>query len=151
MEFDPPEAIVPDGWDSLWDPTKTVDMKDSEKAALESMISEIFSVVFVQNSDEDEQRKFSSSITEFTSAGLSVQLDFSDPLLVSHGDSPDEVTVKILKSFFTETSDFRRRLQDDDESQYHEFYYDVPKQVKSAEELASLESTTAAAQDLIVG
>ena len=71
-------------------------------------------------------------MAEFTPAGLTIQLDFSDPLLVSQGDEPDQVNIRLLKSFFTETENGRRRLQTSDvESLYHEFTYDVPKQVKS--------------------
>ena len=58
--------------------------------------------------------------------------------------------VRLLKSFFTQT-DGRRRLQSSEESPYHEFHFDVPKQVKSKEELQSLESTTEAASQLIAG
>ena len=71
--------------------------------------------------------------------------------MVSQGEEPDLVKIKLLKSFFTQT-DSRRRLQtDSEESLYHEFTYEVPKQVKSKEELLSLERTTEAATQLIAG
>ena len=40
-------------------------------------------------------------MAEFTPEGISIQLDFSDPLLVSQGDEPDQVNIRLKKSFFT--------------------------------------------------
>ena len=34
-----------------------------------------------------------------------VNLNFSDPLLVSQGEVPDKVSVRLLKSFFTEVDE----------------------------------------------
>lgn len=128
-------------------------MTESELQFFEAVISEVFSVSFIQNSDEKEQNYFKQTVVEFKSSGLDIQLDFSDPLLISQGEVPDQVIIKLLKSFFTQVdgASQRRRLQSDDESPYHEFIYDVPKQVKSKEELVSLESTTEAATQLIAG
>jgi len=36
---------------------------------------------------------------------MTVNLDFSDPLLISQGEVPDQVTVRLLKSFFTEVDE----------------------------------------------
>ena len=129
-------------------------MTESELKFFEAVISEVFSVSFIQNSDEKAQNYFKQTVVEFKSSGLDIQLDFSDPLLISQGEVPDQVIIKLLKSFFTQVDGGApldlRRLQkksagDDNESPYHEFVYDVPKQVKSKEELISLESTTEAA------
>ena len=91
-------------------------MTESELQFFEAVISEVFSVSFIQNSDEKAQNYFKQTVVEFKSSGLDIQLDFSDPLLISQGEIPDRVAIKLLKSFFTQVDgaplDLRmRRLQ----------------------------------------
>ena len=88
-------------------------MTESELQFFEAVISEVFSVSFIQNSDEKEQNYFKQTVVEFKSSGLDIQLDFSDPLLISQGEVPDQVKIKLLKSFFTQVdgASQRRRLQ----------------------------------------
>ena len=47
-------------------------MTEAELEFFESVISEVFTVTFEQNSDEKPQGHFKTRIVEFTSAGLSI-------------------------------------------------------------------------------
>ena len=47
-------------------------MTEAELEFFESLISEVFTVTFDQNSDEKPQSHFGTTIAEFTSAGLSI-------------------------------------------------------------------------------
>lgn len=139
IEFDPPVAKVPESWAALFDEEAKAGLSEQERAFLESLVSEVFEVIFVQNSDEKPQSFFDQSIAGFTSAGISVNLNFSDPLLISQGEVPDSVEIRLLKSFFTQVDENAaggklRRLEDE-ENPYHVFTYEVPKQVKSKDEL----------------
>ena len=89
IEFSPPEAIVPDSWSELWEQAQNLDLTEPQKQYIDSIISQIFQVVFIKNSDEEEQSFFNQSIVQFTPSGITVQMDFSDPLLISQGDEPD--------------------------------------------------------------
>jgi hypothetical protein len=55
------------------------------------MITDVFTVIFIKNSEESPQSYFDQSVASFSSSGLKVNLDFSDPLLVSQGDVPDQI------------------------------------------------------------
>lgn len=39
IDFDPPNASVPDSWDALWDQEKRVTMTEAELKNLESLVS----------------------------------------------------------------------------------------------------------------
>ena len=51
-------------------------------------------------SDEVDQKDFNYKLLEFTQAGIKIKIWFSDPLLVSQGEEPDRVRVRLRKSFF---------------------------------------------------
>ena len=61
---------------------------------------DILHVTFVKNSDEDDQRYFATNLTHFTAEGIELQLNFSDPLLISAGENADFIRIKMLKSYF---------------------------------------------------
>ena len=60
-------------------------MTDSDRSAYEKRLDEILHVQFVKNSEELEQKYFTSNLTSFSEQGIQVNLNFSDPLLVSAG------------------------------------------------------------------
>ena len=57
-------------------------------------------VQFEKNSDELEQKFFISNLTRFEPDGISVNLNFSDPILISQGAKADKIRIKLLKSYF---------------------------------------------------
>ena len=57
---------------------------------------------FSKNSDETDQKYFSSLLTDFTESGLEIKLNFSDPLLVSQGEVADQVNIYLKKDYFFE-------------------------------------------------
>ncbi len=61
-------------------------------------------VTFTKNSEELDQKYLMSNLTTFTPEGLNIQLNFSDPLLVSQGEYADFIKIKLLKSFFLQPS-----------------------------------------------
>lgn len=118
-------------------------------ATYESAISRILQVNFVQNSDEALQSSFYNKLLEFSPAGIKIKVGFGDPLLVSQGEEPDRIKVRLLKNFFTQTTDSGRRLQateENEEEYYHIYVFDAPKQVTSKNELESLEEISDATE-----
>ena len=102
IDFDPPEADVPLQWSLLWDETAMDKLTQYDKNRYLEQINAILLVDFIQNSDEASQSQFSNKLLEFTPAGIKIQISFGDPLLVSQGEEPDRVRVRLLKSFFTQ-------------------------------------------------
>ena len=49
-------------------------------------------------------------MTEFTEAGLTIKMTFGDPLFVSQGDVPDQVTIMINKDYFLSQHAVNRRM-----------------------------------------
>ena len=49
-------------------------------------------------------------MTEFTEAGLTIKMTFGDPLFVSQGDVPDQVTIMINKDYFLSQHAVNRRI-----------------------------------------
>ena len=54
IDFVPPQAIVPESWGALFDLDKKAEMSQAEIKYLDSVISEVFKVIFIKNSDEKE-------------------------------------------------------------------------------------------------
>jgi len=105
IKFTPPKADVPTTWAALWDPSLTSRLTQAQQKRYREQIDRILQVVFIQNSDEASQSQFSSQLLEFTSAGIKIQISFGDPLLVSQGETPDRIKVRLLKSFFTRSQE----------------------------------------------
>ena len=148
IDFDPPRALVPKKWDFLFDSEQHQDLSPEKKAAVQTLSNDAFQVSFIKNSDEENQSEFSAKLEQFESGGLSIQVQFSEPLLVSQGEDKDQVVVRLKKSYFTQVEGQegfnvddgrqRRRLLkgrelvveddvDDDDDDYHQFTYEVPK------------------------
>ena len=58
-------------------------MTAADQLQLDEFVADVFQVVFVKNSEEIEQKFLEQNVAKFTSEGIMIQLDFSDPLLVS--------------------------------------------------------------------
>ena len=46
-------------------------------------------VQFIKNSEEQKQQYFTANLTNFTEYELKINLNFSDPILVSQGEKVD--------------------------------------------------------------
>ena len=57
-------------------------------------------VRFIQNSEELPQENFVANLTSFREDRLTIKLDFSDPILVSQGLQADQVSIRLLRSYF---------------------------------------------------
>lgn len=88
-------------WAALWDETKKAQLSAEELHRYEAAIDSILQVIYVQNSEEALQSSFYNSLLEFTPAGIKIKIGFGDPLLVSQGEEPDKIKVRLLKQFFT--------------------------------------------------
>ena len=95
-------------------------------------------ISFEQNSDEEPQRYIVSNLTSFSESGISINLNFSDPILISQGEVSDKVFIKLLKSYFMQPQ-FGRRLATviEDES-YLIIEEDIPRQLKAQGDFESL-------------
>lgn len=102
---DMPSAKVPDSWEQYFNRTNWANFTETEKADAESFVSRIFEVIYVKNSDEVDQKVFDQELIDFNSAGLTINLKFSDPLLVSQGE------VSTFRSIIDHSSDFLINLR----------------------------------------
>ena len=101
MNFEPPIVRVPSNWKEWFDGSQGLVTKtEKTENSAQVFIDEIISVLFVKNSEEISQEKFSIEIEDFSPEGINIALNFSDPLLVSQGQEADMVKVMLLKSFF---------------------------------------------------
>lgn len=124
-------------------------MSTYEVNALDEALLDILHVVFVKNSEELDQKFFSSNLTDFTPNGINIQLNFSDPLLISQGDEADSLRIKMLKSFFLIPDQLNgniRSLQVEsavltENQEYLMITANIPKQVPSEAELAQIQDS----------
>ena len=59
IKYSPPEAVVPDQWQQIFDPEERNKLPDAERKAIEAKIPQYFDVRFRKNSDETDQDYFS--------------------------------------------------------------------------------------------
>ena len=60
-------------------------MSEKDQQAYEEQLKNILHVTFEKNSDEISQKYLLSNLTSFSEDILTIQLNFSDPILVSQG------------------------------------------------------------------
>ena len=75
-------------------------MSLEDRETFEEELLTIMHASFVQNSEETPQRYVISDLAEFKAGGIQINMNFSDPLLVSAGEESDMIRVKLLKSYF---------------------------------------------------
>ena len=100
ISYEPPIALIPDTWKQTFVEEERLKLSLEERKEREEDALYLMHVVFLKNSEEDEQKYFLSNLTEWTSAGVTIQLNFSDPLLVSQGMFKDQIKVKLHKHYF---------------------------------------------------
>ena len=100
IDFSPKAVLVPNDWKRMWDLAEREKLSLKDREAYEKELTKIMHVTFEQNSDELPQRYILSNLTNFESGGISIYLNFSDPLLISQGPDADKINIKLLKSYF---------------------------------------------------
>ena len=82
-EFDPPIVMVPNDWNRLWSEEEKNKLSLRDREIYEEELQKIMHVQFLKNSDEQAQKYFTANLTSFTQYELRINLNFSDPILVS--------------------------------------------------------------------
>ena len=98
--FQPEIVAVPNDWDVLWSEKERNKMSWQDREEFEERLLDILHVQFVKNSEEVGQKYFASNLTNFSESGIEINLNFSDPLLISAGGYADQVSIKMLRSYF---------------------------------------------------
>lgn len=83
IRFNPPIVLIPNDWEKLWNLEEREKMSIEDQASFDKELLKIMHVQFEKNSDELEQKFFISNLTRFEPDGISVNLNFSDPILIS--------------------------------------------------------------------
>ena len=163
VDFTPNVASIPNDWERLWSLEEREKMSLKDREAFEKELEKIMHVEFIQNSDEEPQRYLMSNLTTFTSDGISIHLNFSDPILISQGFDADKVRIKLLKSYFlvvdpilslgftrslasTNTTSTSRMVEDDE---YIVIEHDIPRQLRSIAEAVTLTETAEVVVDVL--
>ena len=133
-------------------------MAPKDRVDFEKELLKIMHVAFEQNSEELPQKFFYPKLVEFTERGLHINLNFSDPLLVSQGEFADRVKIKLLRSYFLVVSPVKAGLLDSDrrnlaelvlDEEYVTFSKEIPKQLLNLEDLKTLENSAAVTKGLL--
>ena len=83
FDFSPSIVAVPNDWDRLWSLEERDKMSLEKRETFEEELKRILHVEFIHNTDEEPQRYLMSNLTKFTNSGININLNFSDPILVS--------------------------------------------------------------------
>ena len=102
IAYSPESATVPTNWKNLFIEDERVELQLYEKVQYLNQALEALQVVYEKNSEEKDQAYFGYNLTDFSPAGVTIKLNFSDPLLVSQGYDNDLVKIRLLKSYFME-------------------------------------------------
>lgn len=83
LGFVPPIVAVPNNWATLFSLEERESMPPADREVFEKDLIKIMNVQFEQNSEEIAQKFFYSELVDFTPDGIQINLNFSDPLLIS--------------------------------------------------------------------
>ena len=145
--------MVPTDWEKIWSLEEREKMAYQDRIQFENALLDIMHVKFEQNSDELPQRYFASNVTEFTKDGLRINLNFSDPILISQGQEADVIVIKLLKSYFLNPNPSlitvrhtRRNLATiNEDEEYFIVRENIPRQLASQGDLQTLQASADAA------
>lgn len=112
---------------------------------------------FVQKSEEQEQSYFFANLAKFTSSGIEIHLNFSDPLFVSQGEVADQVRIKLQREFFlnpnSRNSNIETRrlasLKKYDDGEYIVITQELPLLMPSQEEFKELSDQVGSAKSIM--
>ena len=78
-------------------------------------------------------------MTEFREDGLRINLNFSDPILISQGQEADVVVIRLLKSYFLNPNpmlaNVRKLATIEEDEEYYIVREDIPRQLASQGDL----------------
>ena len=97
---------------------------------------------------------FFSNVTSFTSSNLEVKLYFGEPLVVSIGFEPDQIEIKLLKSYFLWPKPQSRLLRQQEErssSEYFTIKGDLPLLMADEASYLSLKDMSESVTNVIQG
>lgn len=160
LDFYPSIVAVPNDWDRLWDLEEREKMSLKKRETFEEDLKKIMHVQFIHNTDEEPQQYLMSNLTTFTSNRIHINLNFSDPFLVSQGATADKIQIKLLKSYFLVpdpllSTGFTRSLASTtssriiEEEDYIVIEHEIPRQLRSAAEALSLQETGEAVKGVL--
>lgn len=151
---------MPNDWEKLWslDERNKMSPKDSEE--FEKELKKIMHVQFIHNTDEEPQRYLMSNLTTFTNDGISINLNFSDPILVSQGETADKVQINLLKAYFLvpepNLASGRARSLDAtaaptiiENDEYIIIEHEIPRQIRSLAESVQLTEAAEAIEGVL--
>ena len=147
ISFEPPDVLVPDDWEFILNQNDTQELSESQQLEVKKIKEGIFDVTYVKNSHVEDQEYFDYQLTSFNETGVTIQMNFSDPILISQGFEPDQLQIKLRKAFFLQPSTEQsqsgsgRMLLKKDTAYYLTLISDLPKQLESQSDLDSLEET----------
>lgn len=118
----------------------------AERIEFENGLLDIMHVTFEQNSEEIPQRYFTSNLTSFEPDGIRINLNFSDPLLVSQGEDADVIVIKLRKSYFLNPNPSLLKFKQnrglaaslDEDEDYFIVREDIPRQLLNKGDLLVL-------------
>lgn len=85
-------------------------------------------------------------MVRFESNGIQINLNFSDPLLISQGQKADQVVIRLLKSYFLRSDPVLVELNNrklatlEEDEEYLVIRADVPRQMMSEEDRVAIEN-----------
>ena len=147
ISFEPPDVLVPDDWEFILNQNDIQELSENQQLEVKKIKEEIFDVTYVKNSHVEDQEYFDYQLTSFNETGVTIQMNFSDPILISQGFEPDQLQIKLRKAFFLQPSTELSRsgsgriLSKKDTADFLTLISDLPKQLKSQSDLDSLKET----------
>ena len=130
-------------------------MSTQDRLAYEEELLNIMHVAFEQNSEEKEQKYFLQNMVNFDSRGVQINLNFSDPLLISQGQEADTLVIKLLKSYFLRIDPVLAMMQGrslatiQEDEEYLIIKADLPRQFKSEQDRADMESAAETVETIL--
>ena len=156
VKFQPPVVAVPNDWDVLLDKKEQAKMSPAEREKFEEELLKIIHIKFEQNSEELPQKYFYPELLTFKEWGLVLNLNFSDPLLISQGEVADKVKIKLLRSYFLTPSAVHAKLQNGrqlaqiiDDEEYVTVIENLPKMLESQEDYELIKVSAKVMEDVL--
>ena len=74
---------MPTDWEQTFDKTKRTSSDATLSSKLDELLEKALTVSYIRNQEENAQAHFSANLTDFSKSGVTIRLNFSDPLYVS--------------------------------------------------------------------
>ena len=143
---------MPSDWNQLWGTSEREKFTGANREKYEKELARILHIEFIKKTEELNQQYVFSNLTSFSQTGVTINMNFSDPLLISAGEYADQVRIKMLKSYFFQPKEgpYRRALAKNEiDEEYFTFDVDIPRQMVNEEEMVALESSIESSVDFL--